>query len=209
MRTNVYVDAFNLYYGALRGTPYKWLDIAKLCCLLLPKHEIQHIRYFTARVRARPEDPGQPMRQQVYLRALETLSNLTIHYGHFLTHRVSMPLASLVRGKRKYVWVLKTEEKGSDVNLATHLLADGFRDDYEAAVVVSNDTDLVEPIRVAARDLGKIVGLLHPDPHHRPSQVLTQEATFFKHIRRNVLQASQFPRELRDQHGTFHKPRAW
>ena len=26
MRAFVYVDGFNLYYGALKGTPWKWLD---------------------------------------------------------------------------------------------------------------------------------------------------------------------------------------
>ena len=209
LRTNVYVDAFNLYYGALRRTPYKWLDLAKLCAVLLPKHQIQHIKYFTARVRARPDDPDQPTRQQIYLRALHTLPNLSVYYGHFLTHRVSMPLADRVGGKQKYVWVLKTEEKGSDVNLATHLLADGFRNDYEAAVVISNDTDLLEPIPVVRTQLGKVVGLLHPDLHHRPSQVLTNEVTFFKHIRQHALETSQFANRLVDRHGPFKKPGRW
>jgi len=53
MRTCVYVDGFNLYYGALRNTPYKWLDVARLCGLLLPNHDITRIAYFTARVSAR------------------------------------------------------------------------------------------------------------------------------------------------------------
>ena len=66
MKTIVYVDGFNLYYGAVKDTPYKWLDINKLCQLLLPKHTIHQIKYFTARVVARPSDPDQPTRQQVY-----------------------------------------------------------------------------------------------------------------------------------------------
>lgn len=57
MKTNVYVDAFNLYYGCVKGTPYKWLDLAKLCGLLLPGDTVNRIRYFTARVQARPGDP--------------------------------------------------------------------------------------------------------------------------------------------------------
>ena len=58
MRTNVYIDGFNLYYGCLKGTPYRWLDLRKHCELLLPKHQIQRIRYFTAMVTARPQDPS-------------------------------------------------------------------------------------------------------------------------------------------------------
>jgi hypothetical protein len=52
MATNVYVDAFNLYYGSLRGTPYRWLDLGALCARLLPKDRINRIRYFTATVSA-------------------------------------------------------------------------------------------------------------------------------------------------------------
>jgi hypothetical protein len=204
MRTNVYVDAFNLYYRALRGTPYRWLNLAQLSDALLPRHSIHRIKYFTALVSARVDDPGQPQRQQIYLRALRTLPNLSIHLGHFLTHRVSLPLAE-DPGQR--VRVLKTEEKGSDVNLATHLLADGFRGDYEAAVVITNDSDLLEPIRIARRELGKVVGVLHPA--RRPTRVLANEATFFKHIRPRVLAHSQFPYELHDGDGTFRKPGGW
>jgi hypothetical protein len=70
MKTVVYVDGFNLYYGAVKETPYKWLNIHKLCQLLLPKNQIIKIKYFTALVTARPTDMDQPNRQQIYLRAL-------------------------------------------------------------------------------------------------------------------------------------------
>lgn len=56
LKTNVYIDGFNLYYGSLNGTPYKWLDIGKLCHAMLPLHAIQDIKFFTARVSARPHD---------------------------------------------------------------------------------------------------------------------------------------------------------
>jgi hypothetical protein len=126
----VYVDGFNLYYGAVKGTPYKWLDISKLCHFLLPKNQVLKIKYFTALVNPRPDDPGQPLRQQIYLRALRCLPNLEIILGHFLTHIVSMPLANCPPKNQKYVQVIKTEEKGSDVNIATHMLNDGYKDAY-------------------------------------------------------------------------------
>ena len=127
VKTHVYVDGFNLYYGALRGTGFKWLDIAEMCRLLLPDDDIGRIAYFTARVNGRPTDPEQPQRQQLYLRALRTIPSLDIVYGHFLTKRVTMPLAGCPPGARQTARVIKTAEKGSDVNLATHLLWDGFR----------------------------------------------------------------------------------
>ncbi len=69
MKTYVYVDGFNLYYGAVKDTPYQWLNINALCQHLLPKNDIAKIKYFTARVTGRPDDPDQPTRQQTFLRA--------------------------------------------------------------------------------------------------------------------------------------------
>jgi hypothetical protein len=82
VRLNVYVDAFNLYYGCLRTSPYKWLDLLALSQRLFPGDEIHRIRYFTALVSARADDPRKPQRQQVYLRALGTLPCVSIHFGH-------------------------------------------------------------------------------------------------------------------------------
>jgi hypothetical protein len=208
MRTNVYVDGFNLYYGCLKGTEHKWLDLRALCGHLLPHHEVQRIRYFTARIAARPDDPHGAVHQGIYLRALATLPTVTVHLGHFLTTTARMPLAKPVPGGPKTVEVTKTEEKGSDVNLATYLLVDAFRDDAEAFVVISNDSDLREPIRIVRHELTKTVGILNPQP--RPSRVLLGcRPTFFKQIRRGALAASQLPHQLTDEVGTITKPPNW
>lgn len=207
MKTYVYVDAFNLYFGSLKGTPYRWLNLDKLCQLMLPKNEICQIKYFTALVKPRPYDLNQPARQQAYLRALETLPQISVVLGHYLTHEVMMPLAESHGDKPKYVRVVKTEEKGSDVNLATHLLNDAYQNRYDVAVVVSNDSDLLEPIKVVTKELKKRVGILNP--HKHPSRVLLNNSTFFKKIRKGVLKASQFSIMLKDEHGKFHKPSSW
>jgi hypothetical protein len=204
-RVNVYIDGFNLYYGALKRTPYKWLDVSKSCQALLPKDTIQSIKFFTANVSARPHDPHLPVRQQIYFRALKTIPNLTMVYGHFLTHSVRMVLTG--SDPIKTVWVDKTEEKGSDVNLAPHLLHDGFRGEFEAAVLLTNDSDLAEPVRVVRQVLNLPVGILNP--HDRDSKTLQQYATFVKRIRQKHLIASQFPDKLTDGKGEFHKPTDW
>ena len=204
MKANVYIDGFNLYYGAVKGTPYRWLNVAQMCRLLLPQDDIQQIKYFTALVHPRPHDPGQLTRQQTFLRALGTLPNLTLILGSFLTHDVMMPLAPPAHG---YARVTKTEEKGSDVNMATHLLVDGYADNYEMAIVVSNDSDLLLPIQVVTRQLGKPVGLLNPQQH--PSRALLPHAAFVKKIRAGVLARSQFPVSLTDSRGSFSKPPTW
>lgn len=207
MKTNVYVDGFNLYYGCLKNTPYRWLDLATLCQLLLPNDQIHHIKYFTALVSARPSDPDQPVRQQTYIRALRILPNLSVILGSFLTHTVSMPLANPQPGQSPYVNVIRTTEKGSDVNLATHLLYDAFRGDCDTSVIISNDSDLREPVRIVTQELGRRVGVINP--HKHPSRELVQYATFVKRIRTGVLRTSQFPPILTDINGTFHKPKPW
>jgi len=214
MLTNVYIDAFNLYYGALKGTPYKWLNLTTLCQLLLPKNKVQKIKYFTALVGSRPDHPGSDVRQSTYLRALGTIPNISVIKGHYLSHPVWMPTFDSYRsalskgGKIKFVQVLKTEEKGSDVNLATHMLHDGCKKEYEAAVIISNDSDLLEPVRIITQELNLPVGVINPGQPH-PSQVLLKAATFFKTIRHGVLAASQFPAIMTDANGTFHKPSSW
>lgn len=207
MRTNVYVDGFNLYYGALRKTPYRWLNLEALCKFLLPKNIIHEIKYFTALVSAREGDLNQPIRQQLYLRALATLPIVSTHLGHFLVHEVRMPLVVAKGEQQKFVKVVKTEEKGSDVNLATHLLHDAHMNRFDIAVVISNDSDLLGPIKIVRDELKKKVGILNP--HKNPSRAILPHIDFIKQIRPGVLSASQFASELSDQKGIFTKPTEW
>lgn len=208
VRTRIYVDGFNLYYGALRRTAFKWLDLDSLCRRLLsPENRIDHIHYFSAPVASRPSDPGKPQRQQLYFRALRTIPHLTITEGRFLSSRVRMHLAAPNPCSEPYAWVDKTEEKGSDVNLASMLLVDGFDGLYDVAVVISNDSDLELPIRLVTQKLGLSVGNLNP--HQKPSFHLKPWLTFYKPIRKGVLRDSQFPSTLRDAHGVFSKPKGW
>jgi NYN domain-containing protein len=141
--THVYIDGFNLYYGALKGTPHKWLDLSALCRRLLPDDDIRRIRYFTARVADRPHNPGTAARQDAYLRALASDPLVTIHYGTFKSGVRRMPLAPVPAiGRPVMARVVSTEEKGSDVNLASYLLLDALRGACDTAVVVTNDSDL-------------------------------------------------------------------
>jgi hypothetical protein len=121
--------------------------------------DIHRIRYFTALVRPLPSDPHTRLRQEIYIRALETLPNLTVHYGHYMQSTVSMPLAAPRPGGPRFAEVLKTEEKGSDFNIATYMLADAFRNDCEQLVVITKDSDLAEPVRVINKELGIPVGV--------------------------------------------------
>ncbi len=207
MKTFVYVDAFNLYYGALKNTSYKWLNIRRMCELSLPKNQVEHICVCTARVKARPNDPQQPIRQAMLFRALKTLPDLEIIEGHFLAHKVYMPLVNPPPGGPDKARVIKTEEKGSDVNLATALLRDAYENRFDAAVIVSGDSDLLAPVEVVKNRLGKPVGILNPQ--QRPCSVLKAAASFYEHLTPAVLAASQFANPMQDAVGTFSKPANW
>lgn len=207
-RTAVYIDAFNLYFGALKGTPHRWLDLAALCKAYLPNNDVIAIKYFTAKVSARPNDPQQPARQQAYLRALGTLPTVSVVYGHYLSHEVTARLANPPAGGSAYVRIIKTEEKGSDVNLASHLLHDAHLNRFDIAVVISNDSDLCEPIKLVRKDLAKQVGVLNP--HKNASRAILPHIDFIKQIRGAALAASQFPAQLQDAQGNvIQKPAGW
>jgi hypothetical protein len=207
MRTNVYIDGFNLYYRILKENPrYKWLDLRALSKELLhAQNQIQTVHYYTARISGRI-DPSAPARQQIYLDALKTVGidpdHGSLHLGSFLVSKHwaglvhppqmrggTVPHFSLPFPVVAKVW--KSEEKGSDVNLGCHLVRDAFQGKFEAAAVLSNDTDLVEPIRIVVEEFGLPVGLLCPVS--KPAGGLAQVASFIRHIRIQHLQASQFP----------------
>jgi hypothetical protein len=206
MRTNIYIDGFNLYYRLLRRSPqFKWLDLKRLSTeLMQPQNRIQTIRYYTARISGRV-DANAPARQQIYLDALRTIPEVSIHMGSFL---VTKPWAGLVHPPQlrggcvpeflppfpdvAKIW--KTEEKGSDVNLGSHLIRDAFQGSFDVAAVLSNDTDLVEPIRIVVQELGLPVGLLCPVP--KAADGLAAVASFTRHIRKQHLLAAQFPETI-------------
>ena len=218
MRTIVYVDGFNLYFRLLQKRPaLKWLNIKVLAERVLnPANQIIAVRYYTARVSGRL-DPHGPGRQQVYLDALATVPEISVHMGMFLSSEKFAglmhppefrPVASLPPPWPDVVKVLKVEEKGSDVNLACHLLLDAFQGNFDVAAVLSNDSDLVEPIRIVTQVLRKPVGLL--SPVNNPNPELSRASRFIRRLSVSDLAASQFPDPLaRPGQPDLAKPTTW
>lgn len=205
-RTIVYIDGFNFYYGALKGGSYKWLDLERFFKNVLgDSNEIVHIKYFTAKVSPNKTNPEVHIRQETYFRALkEQCPMVTSILGHFLRNKVKVENA---KPPPDHVQVWKNEEKGSDVNLAVHLLNDAWKDEYDCAVVVSNDSDLAESMRLAKQH-NKVIGLVTPGaPKRKTSVQLRQQADFVKPIRKWMLESSQLPNPIPGT--TVHKPENW
>jgi hypothetical protein len=208
-RTFVYVDGFNLYYRALRKTRFKWLNIEALVQSLLEvDNVIEKIRYFTAPVSGKL-DPGQPIRQQRYLDALRTLPTVTIHQGNFLTSRKFRPLVHPVPGGATHAEIWNTEEKGSDVNLATYLVHDAWRNLFDVALVLSQDTDLNEPVRIVRDEIGKSIGVVCLDG--KAAGTLAKQGSFVRHITPARLASAQFPESLTfgKRGKTVSRPSEW
>ena len=209
MLSNVYVDGFNLYNRAVRGTEFKWLDLRKLAEVLFPDDMIDRIYYFTALLTARAGDPGEPLRQVVYLRALRTLPGFEAHFGRFQAQTKTRPLAKPVPGLPAYVDVLDSQEKGSDVNLATRLLVDGFNGAYEHAIVVTNDADLAAPMRYVRDGLRLPVTVVNPDRKANTPKDLQNAVTRVKRLWKSHLRRSQLPSPVKDGQGAITKPDRW
>lgn len=206
MRAYVYVDGFNLYYRALRGTDYKWLNIRKLAeSLLDPEDDVQIIRYFTARVSPRAGDPDAPRRQQIFFSALSTIDGFKFHYGRFLPKTKWRPIVHPAWQPAVKVEVHDTEEKGSDVNLASHLLNDAYQNRFDIALVISQDTDLCEPIRMVRDNIGKQIGVVWLE-NSQPNQRIRRVASFIKHATPQRLRAAQFPDRLMGRNGMLIEP---
>ena len=235
MRTYVYVDGFNLFHGALQGTDYRWLDLPSLFRgMLEPDYKVDRVKYFTARIKKGENAEFCSEDQSIYLQALgRYCHNLEIIYGKFVTNVVNRPIANTKSGElpnidvvdgsgnvvnRKIaksdkeedglprIKVLNREEKGSDVNLAVHLLDDAWKDSYDLGVVVTNDSDFAMAMELAGKVLNKKIGLLRPRPMQKSAE-LAQHACFSRPITVSALEANQLPSRIP---GTkIAKPSTW
>lgn len=217
-RARVYIDGFNLYYGALKGTSNKWLDLEAWCGRLLPGYAVEQILYCTARVRGMPNNPGTDTRQQAYLRALATLPKVVVLEGMFKVNNTRAPRRPEPQCKccqqvppactccaAATVPIIKTEEKGSDVNLAVAVVRDGFQDLYDAGVIISEDSDLQGAVDIVRGELGKQVIIVTPRNRKYPPLVGDTR----RQVRAAALAACQFPQSLTDANGTVSRPSSW
>ena len=145
------------------------------------------------------------------MQAIEAhIPELQITEGHFIQKPVRMRLVHKLRFRQSmYVRVLKSEEKGSDVNLSVHLVNDAWNNCFDCAVVCSNDGDMAEAMRIVRRERHKSVVLVVPgDQTVRPASVqLRRWASKTIHIPTHALAASQLPHTIPGT--SIHKPPSW
>lgn len=204
--TIVYVDGFNLYYGLLRNTPWRWLDLGAFADRLAGRQrEVRQIRYFTARIKPNPNDPHGMASQAAYLEALAGKEpRLSIEEGVYLLSTKTMPNAN---PPPPFVQVLKAEEKGTDVNIACGMLADAYEHKAETFILVSGDSDLATPVK-CVRALGFEVLVFNPQT--RDCKALQTVASSYTRIWRTLPRVCQLPNPCQTIHGrAVRKPPHW
>lgn len=214
-KTIVYVDGYNLYYGLLKGTPYKWLDLVAFAqALLRADHEIACVKYFTAYAKTYPYDEAAAERQNVYMQALGTCDEVKVIHGFFRKSNVLMPAfdadcKDCARAQDGLVRVVKLEEKKSDVNLAVEMVLDAAQNQADAYVVITGDSDQVGAIEAVRYQCKKPVLVFNP--HTGVSIHLKKAASYYKNIPRDLPAMCQLPDEI--QVGTkgnvIRRPLAW
>lgn len=209
-RVIAYIDAFNFYFGMTRGTRFKRCDLYMLCTKLLPDDDILKVKVFSGRAKVL-SDPQQPMRQQVYFRALESNRKVEVITSPFHINKKRLPHQTWnIFGRKLFFKVLSPQEKGSDVKLATHLLMDGIHDKYDVALVITNDSDLEEPVRAVRKELGKRIMVAAPTRGHMADKLKKASGgRNHKTIPMTLVMEYQLPDQITSKGKQISKPVAW
>ncbi|MGI8484313.1 MAG: NYN domain-containing protein [Thermomicrobiales bacterium] len=220
-RIHVYVDGFNFYYGLFQGqSPYspalKWLNIVKLseavCRSQHIEGSVQAVRYCSAPSLPSATDREQPMRQELLFRALRALPEVTIILGQHVERTKKGKLFGPDGKPQKYSSrVSAREEKGPDVNLAAYIVSDAALDEFDVAVVMSNDSDLENAIRIVRDDFSKDVYIASPQFQMKEvTRALTNASIRAFKINPSLLTGCTFSNTVMDEHGALiTKPLVW
>jgi hypothetical protein len=243
VRIGVYVDGFNLYYGARgmcgRGTPgWRWLDLRALSADLIRRRKgwagahVERVVYCTARVDG-ATNPSGHADQDVYLKALTAVRSVDhIEYGTYVARVKTAPLAVKdPRGRPRLVSPARPvmiqddrgvpvngavfmvsysdrEEKGSDVNVAAHLLLDVLAGAVDGAVVISNDSDLRFPVEQARQRIP--VGLVNPSRSYLAGDLRGDPGSGAgRHWWARLTVADVKNHQLPEPAGRYHRPEGW
>jgi hypothetical protein len=198
-------------------------------------HEITRVVYCTTTVKPTVANPDGPLRQETFINALRASGSVDwVEFGLFVDKVKTRPLATpnrkgrpilvhpavpvliktladvKVRDALFYVSVADREEKGSDVNVATHLLLDVLSDprEIDAAIVISNDSDLKVPVAEARKRIP--VGVVNPGRGYTAG-VLCHDAALCvpDQWERQLTFADFTGHQLPDPVGAYHKPASW
>jgi hypothetical protein len=228
MKTIVYIDGYNLFYGCLKHTRDKWLDLHTLFAghilkAQCPEAELVSIKYFTAPIRAKVASQGDQAlaAQQSYHRALELLypEKVEAIHGYYSLEKAKLLAYKQPPDKTHRVDVWKLEEKQTDVNIALTAYRDAATGRAEQLVFVSNDTDIEPALKAIREDMGNTRQLGVTIPMRKPKDSATRRPPNQRlsdwsdwtrsHITDEELANSQLPEKIPTKKKPIIKPAYW
>jgi 6-hydroxy-3-succinoylpyridine 3-monooxygenase len=235
LRTRIYIDGYNFYYGCLRGTPHKWLDLLPLFVKhILPSALVKdgdgHIRqstllpspsikFFTAKiiesVARAPDSVSSQARYHTALRKLHG-GRIELIEGYYAVNKMKVKIVDAEDPDRaprecQEIQAWKVEEKQSDVNLALQVYHDAITGQIDHAVIVTNDTDIAPALEMLRAHTNVLIGVVVPTTDHTrpPNTDLVKLAHWTRrHINSNELAGCQLPRVIQGKRPTT-KPESW
>lgn len=224
MRTAVYIDGYNLYYGLLKNSAYKWLNMHGLFGYLIneqnPSSELVECNFYTALTKSKLASRGEKsvQSQQVYHRALESVHTPPVRVVCYSYALEPKPMVAFREGTppaktdRHMVW--HTSEKKCDVCLAMSAYRSAASGQVDQIVIVSNDTDF-EPLLEAIRDdfprvVRGVISPRRPNGGRPASAGLGARAHWMRHhVSEDELARYQFPDRVPTRKRPATKPDYW
>ena len=238
MNTRIYIDGYNLYFGCLKGSYFKWLNLVTLSELLLKRSGEKKsvldelaVKFFTAEISQKAaSDPHSLNDQRAYHLALHNHCSpkLQIIKGSYTIDKTKFPLVEQDElgkdiepslSERVKIW--KMEEKQTDVNIALEAVYDAITDlSIEQVVFITNDIDIAPALnKIKFHNSLKVrspikIGLITPrtsnkDPFRQANKSLSKLADWtIKYIFEDELTASQLPCRVAGRK-TALKPIGW
>lgn len=204
-RSIVYIDGFNLYYGALKGSKCKWLNLEEYFRLLRQDDRVEKIKYFTAKVKG---TKGKD--QEIYLNALRTCPKVQITLGTYKLKDIKCRVKSCTFTDTKTFKI--PEEKKTDVSIAVSMTDDAFNQRCERMVLVSGDTDLVPALQLIKRchpSIEIIIYIPSTDEKRGAARELREIADKDRTLPLKLLGKAQFDEKLKGPDGLIQKPSDW
>lgn len=215
-----------MYYGRLRGTHFKWLDMVALFRNILhvqdPSSDLVAVKFFTAPALARFATHGAKSveAQSSYHRAMETLypGIFSIIRGSHSFPRDGALLPTFIdnvpydRTVRSRVW--KIEEKQTDVNIALTMYRDAVKGNVDQMVLCTNDSDAAPTLKAILEDFpGITLGVVAPitgDKNRRLSGSLNEHAHWHRScLSDDDLENAQLPSVVPTKKKAIRKPEHW
>lgn len=234
LRTRIYIDGYNLYYGCLKGTHLKWLDLLALfeksilpsVTSMIDGHAIASdlqpaaIKFFTAPIleqAAKASDSIQCQEQYHAALSKHQPGRVETIKGYYSLTKARAKVIDPLDEKKwpRYcqstdIW--KLEEKQTDVNLALHVVKDTLLGEIEHVVIVTNDTDIAPAVEMIRAHTKAAIGLVIPTTDHErvPNADLVKHAHWVRtHITEAELKSAQLPRVIAGGRRPAIKPDSW